>query len=75
MSQNDHFSFIRCLKVVKTLYESSTFTQLGMTVGSALGYKPVMHEIEDDDGTLDTLDRTFDEDNIIRDGLLNQSTN
>jgi hypothetical protein len=27
---------VRCLKVVKTLYESSTFTQLGKTVGSVL---------------------------------------
>jgi hypothetical protein len=34
---NDNFSFVRFLKVVKTLYESSTFTQLGRTVGSALG--------------------------------------
>ena len=34
---NDDFSFVRFLKVVKTLYESSTFTQLGKTVGSALG--------------------------------------
>lgn len=33
---NEDFSFVRCLKVVKTLYESSTFTQLGKTVGSAL---------------------------------------
>lgn len=40
MSRNDDFSFIRFLKVVKTLYESSTFTQLGNTVGTALR-KPV----------------------------------
>jgi hypothetical protein len=33
---NNDFSFVRFLKVVKTLYESSTFTQLGKTVGSAL---------------------------------------
>lgn len=33
---NEDFSFVRFLKVVKTLYESSTFTQLGKTVGSAL---------------------------------------
>lgn len=33
---NEDFSFVRFLKVVKTLYESSTFTQLGRTVGSAL---------------------------------------
>jgi hypothetical protein len=36
MVQNDDFSFVRFLKVVKTLYESCTFTQLGRTVGSAL---------------------------------------
>ncbi len=33
---NMDFSFIRFLKVVKSLYETSTFTQLGKTVGSAL---------------------------------------
>ncbi|KAL7559512.1 hypothetical protein ACA910_010323 [Epithemia clementina (nom. ined.)] len=33
---NEDFSFVRFLKVVKTLYESSTFTQLGKTVGHAL---------------------------------------
>lgn len=33
---NEDFSFMRFLKVVKTLYETSTFTQLGKTVGSAL---------------------------------------
>lgn len=37
LSMNKDFSFIRFLKVVKTLYESSVFTQLGKTVGSALG--------------------------------------
>lgn len=36
MIQNDDFSFVRFLKVVKTLYESSTFTQLGKTFRSAL---------------------------------------
>lgn len=36
LAANDDFSFVRFLKVVKTLYESSTFTQLGKTVGSAL---------------------------------------
>ena len=33
---NEDFSFVRVLKVVKTLYESSQFTQLGRTVGIAL---------------------------------------
>jgi hypothetical protein len=41
MIQSEDFSFVRFLKVVKTLYESSTFTQLGKTVGSALGQQPV----------------------------------
>jgi hypothetical protein len=36
VSMNKDFSFVRFLKVVKTLYESSVFTQLGKTVGSAL---------------------------------------
>lgn len=36
LAVNDDFSFVRFLKVVKTLYESSTFTQLGKTVGSVL---------------------------------------
>ena len=40
MTLNDDFSFVRFLKVIKTLYESSTFTQLGKTVGSALGQQP-----------------------------------
>ena len=39
---------MRFLKVVKTLYESSTFTQLGKTVGSVL-----KDGKEDDDGVLD----------------------
>jgi hypothetical protein len=41
MIQSEDFSFVRFLKVVKTLYESSTFTQLGKTVGSALGQQPI----------------------------------
>ena len=36
LSMNEDFSFVRFLKVVKTMYESSAFTQLGKTVGSAL---------------------------------------
>lgn len=45
---NDDFSFVRFLKVVKTLYESSTFTQLGKTVGSVL-----KDGKEEDDGVVD----------------------
>ncbi|KAG7353489.1 caspase domain containing protein [Nitzschia inconspicua] len=51
MVQSEDFSFVRFLKVVKTLYESSTFTQLGRTVGSALGQQPVGNGSFDDDGT------------------------
>ncbi|KAL7550533.1 hypothetical protein ACHAWF_013754 [Thalassiosira exigua] len=36
MSLNNDFSFVRFLKVVKTLYESSVFTRIGKTVGSEL---------------------------------------
>ena len=36
MTLNNDFSFVRFLKVVKTLYESSVFTRIGKTVGSEL---------------------------------------
>lgn len=36
MTLNNDFSFVRYLKVVKTLYESSVFTKIGKTVGSEL---------------------------------------
>jgi hypothetical protein len=49
LSHNDDFSFVRFLKVVKTLYESSTFTQLGRTVGSALGHSAGPSKPDDDD--------------------------
>lgn len=49
MNHNDDFSFVRFLKVVKTLYESSTFTQLGRTVGTALGYSVGANKLADDD--------------------------
>ena len=45
---NEDFSFVRFLRVVKTLYESSTFTQLGRTVGSALN-PLAMHLTMNDD--------------------------
>lgn len=51
MIQSEDFSFVRFLKVVKTLYESSTFTQLGKTVGSALGQQPIGNASFDEDGT------------------------
>lgn len=49
MTQSEDFSFVRFLKVVKTLYESSTFTQLGKTVGTALGQQPVLKGTFDED--------------------------
>ena len=57
MSYNDDFSFVRFLKVVKTLYESSTFTQLGKTVGSALIVQPPTSSKFD--ATADDEDDTF----------------
>jgi hypothetical protein len=36
MTLNNDFSFVRFLKVVKTLYESSVFTKLGKGIGSEL---------------------------------------
>jgi len=66
MKQSEDFSFVRFLKVVKTLYESSTFTQIGRTVGTALGQQPVIEESsdEEDDMTtaVDIIDRTNTED-------------
>lgn len=52
MTTNDDFSFIRFLKVVKTLYESSSFTQLGKTVRSALR-KPGEPTIDEEDSIID----------------------
>jgi len=46
---NEDFSFVRFLKVVKTLYESSTFTQLGRTVGSALNPLSVPTQTNDEE--------------------------
>lgn len=54
MSLNDDFSFVRFLKVIKTLYESSTFTQLGQTVRSAINGKhstPLMNNLDDDENS------------------------
>jgi hypothetical protein len=61
MAQNENFSFVRFLKVVKTLYESSTFTQLGRTVGSALTTGNAHKDFDiEGDGSQDTTDRTQD---------------
>uniref|UniRef100_A0A7S2RND8 Peptidase C14 caspase domain-containing protein n=1 Tax=Eucampia antarctica TaxID=49252 RepID=A0A7S2RND8_9STRA len=67
VSLNDDFSFLRFLKVVKSMYEMSTFTRLGKTVNSALDKKrgssageTVIPEDEDDEsaaaGSLITVD-------------------
>ena len=54
MEENEDYSFVRFLKVIKTLYESSTFTQLGNLVGSAIGdtESVVEEEYSDDDEVL-----------------------
>jgi hypothetical protein len=63
LSQNENFSFVRFLKVVKTLYESSTFTQLGKTVGSALttGNAQIYTEDEDETDDISRDSRTDDD--------------
>jgi hypothetical protein len=70
MTQSDNFSFVRFLKVIKTLYESCTFTQLGNTVGTALGQQPGIVDSSDEDGTgtaatnqsRDAIERSLTED-------------
>ncbi|KAI2508263.1 Caspase domain [Fragilaria crotonensis] len=57
LTLNDDFSFVRFLKVVKTLYDASTFTQLGRTVGSALH----TNGNEDDDYPTDAAETMDDE--------------
>ena len=48
MSLNNDFSFVRFLKVVKTLYESSVFTKIGKTVGSELDKQlPAKDDVEE----------------------------
>ena len=65
MDVDGDFSFVRFLKVVKSLYESSTFTQLGKTVGTVLNdnvYDEGESSDDDDDnesdggGSLETVD-------------------
>lgn len=57
MSLNDDFSFVRFLKVIKTLYESSTFTQLGKTVRSVLNEKsPTAKDYEEEEEEQTLLD-------------------
>mmetsp|Transcript_18335 Transcript_18335/g.42252 ORF Transcript_18335/g.42252 Transcript_18335/m.42252 type:complete len:665 (-) Transcript_18335:160-2154(-) len=69
MKQSEDFSFVRFLRVVKTLYESSTFTQLGKTVGSALGQQPTIEVSsgeDDDEGASVEKSNSQDGDGIIR---------
>ena len=77
MTQCNDFSFVRFLKVVKTLYESSTFTQLGRHVGTLLGQQDVLVDsFDEEEGTLCTtdsrvIDRSLTEDMQQGSGLLN----
>jgi len=59
MTVDDDFSFVRFLKVIKSLYESSAFTQLGKTVGTVLNngvYDEDVSDDESDAGSLETVD-------------------
>ena len=56
MDVDGDFSFVRFLKVIKSLYESSTFTQLGKTVGTVLNdnvYDEGESSDDDDDNESD----------------------
>ena len=55
---NDDFSFVRFLKVVKTLYESSTFTQLGKTVKTVLQDNEEVNLVEADSSHIETDDES-----------------
>ena len=59
MSLNNDFSFVRFLKVVKTLYESSVFTRIGKTVGTELDKQALARPEEDlmieNVGSLETM--------------------
>ena len=72
-SLNDKFSFLRFLKVVRSMYEMSTFTRLGNTVNSALDNKgmgdPELMIPEEEEEDYDTSDIgsliTVDENNKV----------
>jgi len=60
---NPNFSFVRFLKVIKTLYESSMFTKLGKTVNGALidaksprDERMANNKFDDDDSDANSLD-------------------
>jgi len=63
-SLNDNFSFVRFLKVVKTLYESSTFTQLGKTVGSALTTGNAPKGLKDEEETYGNTEASKESNNL-----------
>ena len=80
MAVDDDFSFVRFLKVVKSLYESSTFTQLGKTVGTVLndgvydedeGASSDDDDNESDGGSLETVDE--DEEKKSEPGVLSRA--
>jgi Caspase domain len=62
LSLNDDFSFVRFLKVVRTLYESSTFTQLGKTVRSVLNHNPNQPQFSKNDHCLASDGEEADDD-------------
>jgi len=69
MAINEDFSFVRFLKVIKTLYDSSTFTQLGRTVRGVLDEKspttgPRIYD--------DLSDASFDEGSLVTVGKENE---
>jgi hypothetical protein len=74
MTNNNDFSFVRFLKVVKTLYDSSIFTQLGNTVDSAL-HSPAANirdtfeqaDTTEEDETCNSQTMVSHDENILRD--------
>lgn len=72
MSLNNDFSFVRFLKVVKTLYESSVFTRIGKTVGSELDKQLPARDDETEVGSVASLETMPDNENDKQDdaGLL-----
>ncbi len=62
MSLNNDFSFVRFLKVVKTLYESSVFTRIGKTVGTELDKQLPLRDDEtaaDSVASLETMPENY----------------
>ena len=72
MTLNNDFSFVRYLKVVKTLYESSVFTKIGKTVGSELDKQMPGRDDEtmmETVGSLETMPDAEANNAINRDGF------